>query len=67
MHLKVIELVIYVGRHCRRVKILYQSQPGNEPRSLNTLPRRCKSRFLPQCSRSVFINIPSDIDIKYVA
>ena len=71
MHLKVIELVIYVGRHCRRVKILYLSQPGIEPRSLNlqanTLLRHCKSRLLPQGSRCVFINIPSDIDIKYVA
>ena len=71
MHRTVIELVIYVWRHCRRVKILHLSQPGIEPRSLNlqanTLPRHCKSRLLPQGSKSVFINIPSDIDIKYVA
>ena len=35
----------------------YLPQPGIEPRSLdqqaNTLPRRCKSRLLPQGSRSV--------------
>ena len=71
MYRTVIELVIYVGRHCRRAKILYLSQPGIEPRSLNlqanTLPRHCKDRLLPQASRSVFINIPSDIDIMHVA
>ena len=49
--------VINGGRHCRRAKIFYLPQPGIEPRSLdlqaNTLPRRCKSRLLPQGSRSV--------------
>ena len=43
--------------HCGRAKIFYLPQPGIEPRSLdlqvNTLPRRCKSRLLPQGSRSV--------------
>ena len=38
------------------LKIFYLPQPGIEPRSLdlqaNTLPRRCKSRLLPQGSRS---------------
>ena len=42
---------------CRRAKIFYLPQPGIEPRLLdlqaNTLPRRCKSRLLPQGSRSV--------------
>ena len=50
--------VICGGRHCQRAKIFYLSQPGIEPRSLglqaNTLPRRCKSRLLPQGSRNVF-------------
>ena len=59
MHRTVIGWVIYVGRHCRSAKIFYLSQPGIEPRTLdlqaNTLPRRCKSRLLPQGSRSVFI------------
>ena len=44
---------------CRRAEIFYLSQPGVKPRSLelqaNTLPLRCKSRLLPQGSRSVFI------------
>ena len=44
---------------CRRAKIFYLPQPGIEPRSLdlqaNTLPRRCKSRLIPQDSRSVII------------
>ena len=59
MHRTVIGWVIYVGRHCRRAKIFYLPQPGIEPGSLdqqaNTLPRRCKSRLLPQCSRSVLV------------
>ena len=57
MHRTVIGWVSYGGRHCRRVKIFYLSHPRIEPRSLdlqaNTLPRRCKSRLLPQGSRSV--------------
>ena len=57
MHRTVICWVIYGGRLCRRAKIFYLSQPGIEPRTLdlqaNTLPRRCKSRLLPQGSRSV--------------
>ena len=56
---------IYGGRHYHRAKIFYLLQPGIEPRSLdlqaNTLPRRCKSRLLPQGSRSVlYIPRPSD-------
>ena len=51
---------------CRRAKIFYLPQPGIEPRSLdlqaNTLPRRCKSRLLPQGSRSV-LYIPRPCDI----
>ena len=52
MHRTVIGwVIINVGRHCR-AKIFYLPQPGIEPRSLdlqaNTLPRRCKSRLLPQ-------------------
>ena len=58
MHRTVIGWVIYGGRHCRRAKIFYLPHPGFEPRSLdiqaNILPRRCKSRLLPQGSRSVF-------------
>ena len=46
-----------VWGYCRRAKIFYLPQPGIEPRSLdlqaNTLPRPCKSRLLPQGSRSV--------------
>ena len=57
MHRTVIVWVIYDGRHCRRAKIFYLPQLGIEPRSLdsqaNTLTRRCKSRLLPQGSRSV--------------
>ena len=59
LHRTVIGWVIYSGRHCRRANIFYLPQPGIEPRTLdlqaNTLPRRCKSRLLPQGSRSVFI------------
>ena len=48
---------IRLGANCRRAKIFYLSQLGIEPRSLdlqvNTLPGRCKSRLLPQGSRSV--------------
>ena len=51
--------IIKIRYLCRRAKIFYLSQPGIEPKSLdlqaNTLPRRCKSRLLPQGSRSVFI------------
>ena len=57
MHRTVIGWVIYGGRHSRRAKIFYLPQPGIEPRTLdlqtNTLPHRCKSRLLPQGSRSV--------------
>ena len=67
MHRTVIGWVIYVGRHYRRAKIFYLPQPGIEPRSLdlqaNTLPRRYKSRLLPQGSRSVlYIPRPCDTD-----
>ena len=70
MHSTVIGWVIYGGRHCRRVKIIYLSQPGIEPRSLdlqaNTLPRRCKSRLLRQGSRSVlYIPRPCDKWIRW--
>ena len=52
MHRTAIGWVIYDERHCRRAEIFYLPQLGIEPRSLdlqtNTLPRRCKSRLLPQ-------------------
>ena len=48
------------------MKIFYLSKPGTKPRLLdlqaNTLPRRCKSRLLPQGSRSV-LYIPRPCDI----
>ena len=57
MHRTAIGWVINGGRHCRRAKIFYLPQPGIEPRLLdlqaNILPRRCKSRLLPQGSRRV--------------
>ena len=66
MHRMVIGWVIYGGRHYHRAKIFFLSQPGIEPRSLdlqaNTLPRRCKSRLLPQGSRSVLYYIPRPCD-----
>ena len=62
IHITVVGWVIYGGRHCRKAKIFYLPQAGIEPRSLdlqaNTLGRRCKSRHLPQGSRSVCIYIP---------
>ena len=65
MHRTVIGLVICGGRHCPRGKIFYMPQPGIEPRSLdlqvNLLPRCCKSRLLPQGSRSV-LYIPRPCD-----
>ena len=58
--------IAFTANMCRRAKIFYLSQPGIEPRSLdlqaNTLPRRCKSRLLPQGSRSV-LYIPRPCDI----
>ena len=70
MHRTVIGWVIYGGRHCRKAKIFYLSQPGIEPRSLdlqaNTLPRRCKSRLLPQGSRSVSYTWRKAVEVYHI-
>ena len=67
MHRTAIGWDICVGRHCRRAIIFYLSQLGIEPRSLdlqaNSLPRRCKSRLLPQGSRSALYYLDPVTDI----
>ena len=41
-------------------------EPGPQDLKANTLPRRCKSRLLPQGSRSVLYTYPYYIKILYL-